>query len=257
MKWHTRTSASWMLRISTAALLVGSMIFNCCIAAAGIDISERNYLVIRNGNSDSSIRILPHRDNPSPSLVKMGIVEPMNEGTVAGQWNADMVQRARNKPHTIAILDWPKNREGKTMTIVARFDNDKFDIPACYQSVELLNDERLYYSSWSSMKIRESANGDYLIGVHASGGDGDGEGSGGWDLITLLKLTSACKLTILHKEYNDWLEDYEVTSCYGTHLDFRFIDDQSAEITMTGHTCSYPESKGKVTRKKIPLSKHN
>jgi hypothetical protein len=80
-------------------------------------------------------------------------------------------------------------------------------------------------------------------------------GSGGWDMIAFLTLSPTCRLSLLHKEDNGWAEGPDHTSCQGDHMDFRLIDERSAEILMTAHTCGNPTiSKPKIASKKIKLN---
>lgn len=227
------------------------------------DIDAYSYLVMPNGKSElpyaytKNFPLAPQsKMNSSFTLLPSANAREIT-ANIAGQGNMDMAFRTKDKQHVLALLDWPKYFDGPMMSIVARFDNDKLDVPACYRSVNLINDQRYYYPHWSSMEVKSLANGDFLIGVKASGGDSDGEGSSGWDMIAFLKLTSTCGLSVLHKQDGGWLANPELTNCYGTELDYRFLDEKTAEIRMTKHTCKPSKSKGEVMRKKIKLNLPN
>jgi hypothetical protein len=206
-------------------------------------INDKNFLVSYNNNSNSTITLSPHE-------AAQGI-----QNNIAGLASINMLSNVDNMSHTIAVLDWPRYSETKGMVIVARFDNGKFDMPACYQSANLLNGDKYYYPDWNSMKVKPLAKGGYLIGIQASGSDGDGEGIGGWDMVVFLKLSPICGLTVLQKVDSGWAEGVDKTGCRGEHLDYRFLDEQTAEIMNTAHTCdSSAKSKAKVNRKKIILN---
>lgn len=204
-------------------------------------INDKNFRVTRNANS--TITLSPHEG-------VQGIQED-----IAGLANIQLLSRVANRQHTIAVLDWPRDNDYKNVVIVSRFDNDKFDMPACYQSLKLLDDRRYYNAHWTSMKVKPLTNGGYLIGIRASGGDSDELDISGWDMVAFLKLTPTCNLSVLHREDNSWLEKPDHTRCHGTELDYRFLDEQTAEILMTAHTCGTAgKSKAKVTSKKIKLN---
>lgn len=204
-------------------------------------INDKNYLVTRNGNSTITL---------SPHDAVQGIQE-----NIVGLANIQMLHKVENQPHAIAVLDWPRNNDYKGKVIVARFDNEKFDMPTCYQDINLMNREGHYNADWASMRVKPMANGGYLIGIRASGGDGDEENISGWDMVAFLKLTSSCKLSILHTEDNGWLEKPDHTRCHGVELDYRFIDEKAAEVLMIPHTCDgIAKSRAKVSYKKIELN---
>lgn len=156
--------------------------------------------------------------------------------SVAGLDNVFLAQKTAGNRSTIALLTYPRYGAAST-TIFARFDNNKFDFPACYQSVDLMNDGNSYYfAHWESLKIRELSNGGYLIGAFAYGNDGDEMGLSEWNKIAILELTPTCKLTVLHEEFlergGNTIErngKYIEVWCGGA-LDYRFVDDQTAEI---------------------------
>ncbi len=204
-------------------------------------INDKNYLVTRNANS--TITLAAHE-------AVQGIEE-----NIVGLASIQMVSKIENQPHVIAVLDWPRNNDYKGKVIVARFDNEKFDMPTCYQDVNLIGREGHYNADWTSMKVKSIANGGDLIGIRASGGDGDEEDISGWDKVVFLKLSSNCKLSILHTEDNGWLERPDHTICHGVELDYRFIDEKAAEVLLITHTCNaVSKSKAKVTYKKIELN---
>jgi hypothetical protein len=109
------------------------------------------------------------------------------------------------------------------------------------------DDHGYYWPRWKSMKIRSVKDGSYLIGALEQGDDGDDEGMSQWQLITLLKLTSECKLQKLHQEFiergGNWItkDGVEIAEWCGGEMDYRFIDDQTAEIKTT-----YPASSRKI-----------
>jgi hypothetical protein len=173
--------------------------------------------------------------------------------TVVGQENDDLAVFTKDKQSILALLDWPKGFDGPMMSVIAKLDAKNPEIPSCYRPINLINNEKYYYPSWHAFKVMLLSDEGYMIGARASGSDGDGESSGGWDMIAILKLSSSCELTLLHKEEDGWLSDYDETNCYGQHLDFRFLNSTSVEFIRTGHTCKYPKSKGRVTRKRLTL----
>lgn len=204
-------------------------------------LNEKNYLVTQNSNSTLTL---------SPHEAVDGIQE-----NIVGLANIQMVRKVENQPHTIALFDWPRNNDYKGNVIIARFDNDKFEMPACYRWINLMNKRGHYNADWTSMKVMALANGGYLIGIRASGGDGDEMDISGWDMVTFLNLTSSCSLFVLHKEENGWLENPDHTGCQGVELDFRFLNEQTAEIISIPHTCNVTAKfKAKVSYKKIRLN---
>ncbi|GAB5606512.1 pentapeptide repeat-containing protein [Sideroxyarcus sp. TK5] len=210
-----------------------------------LKIINTSYLVTPKDRDDYSISALP-------SDYKGG-----NEN-IAGLDNIFLTQNVAGTYSTLALLAYPKYGDTQKSTIFARFDNEKFDFPACYRSVNLLSSVRHYYPRWNSMKVKSTSNSGYLIGVHASGQDGDDMGMGGWDMIAFIKLSLNCDISVLHKENAKWAEDPEQTSCQGGHLDYRLVDERTAEIQITEHTCGLSEkSKAKVSYKKIKLDIHN
>ncbi|BCK87234.1 hypothetical protein MIZ01_1006 [Sideroxyarcus emersonii] len=204
-------------------------------------INDRNYLVTHNGNSN--ITLTPHE-----------AVDGIQENIV-GLANIQMVMKVENQPYTIALFDWPRNNDYKGNVIIARFDNDKFEMPACYRGINLMNRDSHYNADWTSMKVMALANGGYLIGIRASGGDGDEMDISGWDMVAFFKLTSNCNIVILHKEESGWLEKPDHTGCQGVELDFSLLDEQTAETISVPHTCSVSDKfKEKVSYKKIKLN---
>jgi hypothetical protein len=206
---------------------------------------NKNYLVTSKGKSNPSITLTPHQ-------AVVGIQE-----NIAGLASMDMFRRLENSSQTIALLDWPRHMDGPMMSIIARFDNDQEAVPACYQPVSLIAEQRYYYPGWSKMKVKSLGNKAYLIGVEADGGDGDSEGKTGWEKIVILRLSSACTLSVLYEEHVGWQEDHpdrKRRDCQGEHLDFDFVNDQTAVIKTTQHTCSFsPKGKVKITTKNINL----
>jgi Pentapeptide repeats (8 copies) len=206
-------------------------------------INNNNYLVTQKGKSISSI-----------TLASNEAVQGTQEN-IAGLASFYMVRKAENESQTMAMLDWPRNSEGQRVSIVARFDKDKLEVPACYQTVSLLKEDRYYYPHWGKTMIRSLGGNAYLIGVMASGSDGDGESVGGWHKIAFLKLSSDCSLSILHQEESEWLENPDGTGCQGKRLDFDLVNDQSAAIKITDHICrTSSKAKAKTTYKKIKLN---
>ncbi len=233
----------------TAALISGDGIIGAALdnvkglPQEGLSFYKKYFLVTPKSNQNSSVTLSPH--------------EPVYgiQTDIAGQANILMVKKTEDKLHTLAVLDWPRDAEGGKMTIVARFDNDKSDVPACNRSVDLLKDSRYYWPHWELLKIKPLENGGYLIGVQATGSDSDGEGVSGWEMVALLKLSASCNLSILHKEDTSWAEGVDNTECQGDHLEYGFLDEQTAEIKMTAHTCdASAKSRAKVTHKKIKLN---
>lgn len=188
----------------------------------------------------------PFTLNPSQQTTKI-------TANIAGQRNNDLASLTKDKQHILTLLDWPKGFDGPMMSIIARLDPKNPGTPNCSRPINLINDQRYYYPSWHAFMIAPAANGNYLIGVQASGSDGDGEGIGGWEMTAILKLTPSCELTLLHKEEESWFSNSEKTNCYGYHLGFRFLENTSVEMIRTTHTCGYPKSKGKIFRKVISL----
>lgn len=187
---------------------------------------------------------------------------------VAGLDNVFLAKKAAGKKNTIALLAYPRYGASST-TIFARFDNDKFDFPACYRSVELMNDGNAYYfAHWESLKTRELVNGGYVIGALARGADGDDQGISEWNKIVLLELTPTCKLTLLHEEFVERAGDYverngvSVPVWCGGELDFHFVDDSNVEIetiipVSSKEVCGDMENKKeKIVSKKIRLNLH-
>jgi len=198
-------------------------------------ILKNSYLATSNGKAGFVISALPSNYQGS------------NEN-VAGLDNIFMAQKLVGTQTTLALLAHPKYGESPVSAIFARFENDKFDFPACYQSVDLMNDGHAYYwPRWESMKVRALKNGDYLIAVLAQGNDGDDLGLSEWRNISILKMSPRCELNVLHKEYLERAgEPKETNGEYiaewcGGELDYRFIDDQTVEFKTT-----YPISTKKV-----------
>lgn len=219
-------------------------------------ILKTSYLVTPNGKDDFLISVLPSNYKGS------------NEN-VAGLDNIFLAQKAAETQSTLALLAHPKYGDSQKSAIFARFDNDKFDFPACYRSVNLMNDGHTYYwPHWESLKIRPLNNGGYLIGVLAFGHDGDDMGQSEWRKVAFLELTSTCNLSVLHEEFLDrggksikrngeYIEEW----C-GGELDYRFIDDQTAEIKMifpvsSKKVCgSAANPREKIVAKQIKLNLH-
>lgn len=224
-------------------------------------ISAYSYLVTPNQDTE-----LPYAfANQFPGIVQNHqpfMLKPTEQPTkitanIAGQRNNDLAILTKDKQHILTLLDWPKGFDGPMMSVIAKLDLQNPGTPNCSRPINLINDERYYYPSWRSIKVMPIANDDYLIGVQASGADGDGEGIGGWEMIAVLKLTSSCELTLLHKEEDSWFSNSEKTNCYGSHLNFRFLENASIEMVRTTHTCGYPKSKGSISRKTIALQTRN
>lgn len=212
------------------------------LPAEALVLLKTSYLAKSSVNGEFEISPLPSNYQGSP------------EG-IAGLDNIFLAQKIAGTQSTIALLSNPKYGDYQKSLIVAKFNNDEFEFPACYRSLDLLHGDDYYYPHWSSMKLKALTNGDFLIGVGATGSDGDDMGSGGWEMVAFLKLTAACDLSLLKKENSTWSEDANHVGCRGEHLDYRFLDEQSAEIKRSAHTCTESsKSRSKVTRKKIALN---
>jgi Pentapeptide repeats (8 copies) len=185
---------------------------------------------------------------------------------VAGLDNIFLTQKISGTQSTIALLSYPKHGDAQNAGIFARFDNDKFDFPVCYQSIKPFDDGQDYYwGKWSSLKIRHLKNGNYLLGALAKGADGDDSGMSEWSKVVLLEMSPSCKLTVLHEEYlsrggNAVKRNGKyVTEWCGGSLDYRFVDGETVEIkTITSASSkaicgANAQAKGKVMTKKIKL----
>ncbi|MDP1635807.1 MAG: hypothetical protein Q8L69_14135, partial [Gallionellaceae bacterium] len=149
----------------------------------------------------------------------------------------DLAIKVAGSQSTIALLSYPIYGDSQFALILARFDNDKFDQPVCYQSISPFDDGNAYYwGHFDTLKVRPLKHGGYLIGARASGSDGDDLGTSEWFKIIVVKLTPTCEMTVLHDEFAERGGDavqrkdgYDVEWC-GEELDFRLVDDQTVEI---------------------------
>lgn len=218
----------------TKALFSGRSITHASLDGAiglpteALAIFKTFYLATPNKDNGFTLTSLPHDYT--------GNIEQ-----VAGLDNLNLAQNNSETQSTIALLSYPRYGDSQRALILARFDNNQFDRPACYQSTKPFNKEGqdYYYGTWESLKTRKLKDGAYLIGALAHGADGDELGTSEWFKVVLLKFSSTCKLTILHDEYlsrgGDSVErngKYDEEWC-GGELDYRFIDDQTAEIKTT------------------------
>lgn len=194
------------------------------LPSESLAVLKHSYLVTPNDKGGYSLSQLPSDYKGS------------NEN-IAGLDNVFMAQTAESTQHTIALLAYPKYGDGQISAILTQFQNGRFEFPTCYQSINLLNDGKYYYPRWNSMKVKPLPNGDYLLAVLAAGSDGDDMGVGGWEMLAFLKISSTCAISLLHKEDSEWAENPDKTGCRGTHLNYHFLDNKAAEITMTAHTC--------------------
>jgi hypothetical protein len=197
------------------------------LPAEALAVLKTRYLATPASNAGFTLKALPQDYKGSPEHV-------------AGLDNVDLAIKIPGSQSTIALLSYPIYGDSQLALILARFDNDKFGQPTCYQSVNPFNDGNAYYwGHFDSLKVRPLKHGGYLIGARASGNDGDGEGASSWFKIVLLELTPNCKLAVLHEEFLERAGDYVkrngeyVTEWCGGELDYQFADDQTAEIKTT------------------------
>jgi hypothetical protein len=189
-----------------------------------LEILKTRYLSTPAKNGGFTLQALPHDYKGSPEHV-------------AGLDNINLATKIAGSQSTIALLSYPIYGDSQLALIVARFDNDKFGQPACYQSANPFDDGNAYYwGRFDSLRVKPLKQGGYLIGVRASGSDGDDMGLSEWFKVVLLELSPTCNLSVLHEEYLSRYGDsvlkngkYVAEMC-GGELDYRLIDDQTVEI---------------------------
>ena len=92
-------------------------------------ILKTSYLVTANALHGFDISVLPSNYKGSFE-------------NIAGLDSIYMAQKVTETHSTLALLAHPKYGEAPASAIFAGFDNDKYDFPACYRSVNLMNDRR-------------------------------------------------------------------------------------------------------------------
>jgi Pentapeptide repeats (8 copies) len=187
---------------------------------------------------------------------------------IAGLNNVFLVKKVADSQNTIALLSYPRNGDSFS-EIFARFDNNKFNFPTCYRSIDLMDDGHTYY--WphlDSLQVKPLKNGGYLIGAVLIGSDGDDEGLSEWKKISLLEFSPTCQLTVLHEEFLERAGQSVkrngefVDEWCGGEMDYRFVDDQTVEIktTIPASTKQVCEKDAhahkKILSKKIKLNLH-
>lgn len=182
---------------------------------------------------------LVSRERGKVSLSRLRQSYKGDNENVAGLDNIDLVKEVEGDSNTIALLSFPRYGASST-TIFARFKDNNFDFPACYGSIDLMNDGNAYYfAHWGSLRAIRRLAGSYLIGALASGTDGDVLGISEWRKVVLLEMTPKCEMTLLHEVFVERGGDYEnrngedVAVWCGGELDYRLIDEQTAEIKIT------------------------
>jgi hypothetical protein len=208
-------------------------------------ILKTSYLATPNTTNGFDISVLPSGSKVSYE-------------SIAGLDNIFMTQKVAETHSTLALLSHPKYGEAPTSAIFARFDNDKFEFPACYKSVNLMNDRKGYIGPrWVSMKVRLLNKGGYLIGVLAKGAYGDDEESSAWEKVAIVELSSTCKLTVLHQEYALRTANGRMNSmwCGNSLTNYRFVDDQTAEIEITTPPSSKKACGGNASPQERVVSK--
>jgi hypothetical protein len=189
--------------------------------------------------------------------------------SVAGLDNINLAKKIPGTQTTVALLSYPKYGDSQFALILARYDNDSFDFPACYQGVDPFNDGKGYYYGHSELlDVRPLSSGGYLIGTLTQGSDGDEMGMSEWFKLVILELDAKCRLSILHQEYTSRggdavLRNGEyVTEMCGGEPNFSFVDDQTVEIRTTFPVSSkqvcgaLAVPKQNVIKKKIKLNRH-
>lgn len=215
-------------------------------------ILKNRYLVTPKSKTDLSISLL------SPDYVAKGMT------SIAGLDNIFAASKVAGTQDTVALLAYPQYGDAIEAIIVARFEDSKLDMPKCYRSWQPFHDSNLYY--WprlESIIVTPLKNGSYGVGVKISGGDGDDLGSSEWDKIAIFELSNACKLILMHEEYqaraNDD-SDYKNGDGWGSggELDFRFTDIETVEIKTTIWSRALNnKTRKKVSYKKLKLNIHH
>lgn len=214
-------------------------------------ILKNRYLVTRKSKTDLSISLL------SPDYVTKNMM------SIAGLDNIFAASKVAGTQNTIALLSLPRYGTFEAV-IVARFEDNKLDMPKCYQSWQPYNDNNSYYNPLvDSMIVIPLKNGGYGIGIKISGSDGDDLGVSAWDKIAMLELSNACKLTLLHEEYQGRAADVPVKNQgiewgSGGKLDFRLMDDETVEIKTTIWITAPPKKTStKILYKRLKLTSHH
>lgn len=220
----------------------------------GMAIVKNKYLVTRGSKTDLAISLL------TQDVVTKGT------SNIAGLSNIYLAKKVAGTQSTVALLSLPRYGDGEWFEaiIVARFDDQKFNLPACYRSMDVMNDGQDYHGPLlDSMNVSNLGNGNYGIVVKITGGDSDEDGVYGWDKVVILNLSPTCKLTLVHGAYENRSADlpennHDSEWSVGGALDYRFIDDETVEIKTTHRSWAPPKKiKSKISYKQIKLNLHH
>jgi len=208
-------------------------------------ILKNRYLVTPRSKTELSVSLL------SPEYVARDMT------SIAGLDNIFAASKVAGTQDTVALLAYPQYGDTIEAIIVARFEDNKLDMPKCYRSWQPFHDDNLYY--WPRLEliiVSPLKNGSYGIGIKITGGDGDDLGVSEWDKIAIFELSNACKLILMHEEYQMRANDdpeYKQGDGWGSggELDFRFMDKETVEIKTT----IWSRTLSNKTRKKISYKK--
>lgn len=215
-------------------------------------ILKNRYHVTAKSKTDLTISLL------SPDYVAK------DQTSIAGLDNIFAAIKVAGTQDTVALLAYPQYGDALEAIIVVRFEDSKHDMPKCYRSWQPFHDKNNYY--WphlESMIVTPLESGSYGVGIKISGSDGDDVGVNAWDKLVILELSKACKLTLLHEEYQERAADVpgkyqDVEWGIGGALDFRFMDNKTVEIKTTIWTTTPPQkTRKKISNKKLKLNFHH
>lgn len=189
---------------------------------------------------------------------------------IAGLDDIHLAYKVPGTSSTIVILSYPHDGDAPS-PIFARFEQGKFGFPACYRGLGPTKEgEHSYYGKWDSLQVRPLKTGGFLIGARARGWDSDGNGASGSSTVELFTLSPTCRMIKVYHGYLDRggnSKDIEINGQYpvewcGGELDYRLLDDHTAEIITTIPVSSKEicgakaNPREQVLRKKISVTEH-
>jgi ankyrin repeat protein len=155
----------------------------------------------------------------------------------------------------LAFLECPASPGYGYDSIVALFDRSNLDVPLCFSRLDLMNrnDEEghYYYGTIRSLETRKAGNKALHMVVTLSGADGGDS----WKSLVILRTGMDCRTTILSKLYSSYSEVCCDKDCGGTRMNYRFVDDNTVELTTKDIIFKYGDSEKtvKTTNKNYDL----
>jgi hypothetical protein len=158
-----------------------------------------------------------------------------------------------NSTLILAFLQCPPDPcDRRSDSIAALFDRKNLNSPLCFSKLDI---DAGCYESLESAEVRKAGKGTYYVALTKGGG----EGGQSWMTILLLHLDMACKITVLAK-FDAGYGSYNDENDPGTIIGYRFIDDETVEVT-TDHIVTVvtgdrlDEKVVKTTRERYDLDK--